>query len=177
MHLAVEVGDAAIALDGDGGVVVDAGGAALEQGRDEDDVGFAADAGEGVGGGAGDGLGEAEEGVVFALAEVLGAEELGEADEGGSLACGFVDALGGFVEVEAGVRGAGHLDEGYALVVIRHVDRISFYRVVRDFCGWREGLALEEVFPKKKTAFGAGECSSCFFQAAISDTLEEPENP
>ena len=104
----------AVVFDGDGGVVVEAGGAALEEAGDEDDAGFAADAGEDVGGGAGDGLGEAEEGVVFALAEVLGAEELGEADEVGALAGGFVDALGGFVEVELGVRGAGHLDEGYA---------------------------------------------------------------
>ena len=97
VHLAVGVGDAAVFFDGDGGVVVEAGGAAFEEAGDEDDAGFAADAGEGVGGGAGDGLGEAEEGVVFALAEVLGAEELGEADELGALAGGFVDALGGFV--------------------------------------------------------------------------------
>ena len=115
VHLAVDVGDAAVVFDGDGGVVVEAGGAALEEAGDEDDAGFAADAGEDVGGGAGDGLGEAEEGVVFALAEVLGAEELGEADELGALAGGFVDALGGFVEVELGVRVAGHLDEGDAL--------------------------------------------------------------
>ena len=104
----------AVFFDGDGGVVVEAGGAALEEAGDEDDAGLAADAGEGVGGGAGDGLGEAEEGVVLALAEVLGAEELGEADELGALAGGFVDALGGLVEVELGVRVAGHLDEGYA---------------------------------------------------------------
>ena len=118
MHLAVEIGDAAVALDGDGGVVVEAGGSALEEAGDEDDVGFAGGAGKDVGGGSGDGFGEAEEGVVLALAEVLGAEELGEADEFGALAGGFVDALGGFVEVEAGVGGAGHLDEGYAGGVI-----------------------------------------------------------
>ena len=105
VHLAIDVGDAAVLLDGDGGVVVEAGGAALEEGGDEDDAGLLADAGEDVGGGAGDGLGEAEEVVVFALAEVLGAEELGEADEGGSLAGGLVDALGGLVEVDAGCRG------------------------------------------------------------------------
>ena len=114
MHLAVDVGDGAVFFDGDGGVVVEAGGAALEEAGDEDYAGFAADAGEDVGGGAGDGLGEAEEGVVFALAEVLGAEELGEADDLGALAGGFVDALGGLVEVELGVRVAGHLDEGDA---------------------------------------------------------------
>jgi hypothetical protein len=64
--------------------------------------------------GTGDRFGEAEEGVVFALAEVLGAEELGEADELGALAGGFVDALCGPVEVELGVRVHGHLDEGYS---------------------------------------------------------------
>ena len=37
--------------------------------------------------------------MVFALAEVLGAEKLGQADEGSSLASGLVDTLGGFVEV------------------------------------------------------------------------------
>ena len=55
--------------------------------------------------------------MVFALAEVLGAEELGEADEGSALAGGFVDSLSGFVEVETGIRVAGHLDESYALGV------------------------------------------------------------
>src|SRR6202041_104535 len=60
VHLAVEVGDAAVFFDGDGGVVVEAGGAALEQGRDEDDAGFAADLGGLVGGGAGGGLGGTE---------------------------------------------------------------------------------------------------------------------
>ncbi len=115
VHLAVGVGDAAVFFYGDGGVVVEAGGAAFEEAGYEDDSGFAADAGEGVGGGAGDGFGEREEGVVFALAEVLGAEELGEADELGAETGGFVDALGGLVEVELGVGLAGHLDEGYAL--------------------------------------------------------------
>ena len=55
---------------------------------------------------------DVEEGVVFALAEVLGAEELGEADDVGAGAGGFADECGGFEEVVAGVDGAGHLDEG-----------------------------------------------------------------
>ncbi len=41
----------------------------------------------------------AEEGVVFALAEVLGAEELGEADDVGAEGGGFADAGDGFGEV------------------------------------------------------------------------------
>jgi len=114
VHLAIHVGDAAVLLDRDGGVVIEAGGSALEERGDEDNAGLAADAGEDVGGGAGNGFREIEEGVVFALAEVLRAEELGEADEGGSLTGSLVDALGSLVEVELGVRGAGHLDEGDA---------------------------------------------------------------
>ena len=96
--------------------MIEAWGAAFEEAGYKDDAGFAAYAGEDVGGGAGDGFGEAEEVVVFALAEVLGAEELGEADDIGAKAGGFVDTLCGFVEVELGVGGAGHLDKGDALV-------------------------------------------------------------
>ena len=118
VHLAVDGADAIggggvhVAVEGDGGVVVEAGGAAFEEGGDEDDAELAADGGEGVGGGAGDGFGEREEGVVFALAEVLGAEELGEADEVGAEVGGFADAADGLGEVEVRVGGHGHLDEG-----------------------------------------------------------------
>jgi hypothetical protein len=52
--------------------------------------------------------------VVFALAEVLGEEELGQADELGAGAGGFSDEVGGVVEVLRGGGGAGHLDQGYA---------------------------------------------------------------
>jgi hypothetical protein len=114
VHLAVEVGDGAVFFDGDGGVVIQARRSTFKKTGDEDDAGLAADAGEGVGGGAGDGLGEREEGVVFALAEVLGAEELGEADDVGALAGCLVDALGGLVQIELRVWVAGHLDEGDA---------------------------------------------------------------
>ena len=71
-------------VENGGGVVVEAGGAALEEAGDDDELVLADDLAEGGGGGAGDGLGDGEEGVVFALAEVLGAEELGQADELGA---------------------------------------------------------------------------------------------
>lgn len=131
VHLAIDIGDAAVLFDGDGGVVIEAGGAAFEERGDEDDAGFAADAGEDVGGGAGNRLGEAEEVVVFALAEVLGPEELREANERGSLAGGLIDALGGLVEVDHRVWVAGHLDEGDALdfVGCGHSNSIRFYRL------------------------------------------------
>ena len=50
--------------------------------------------------------------MVFALAEVLGAEELGEADDVGAGVGGLADEGGGLVEVGCRVGGAGHLDEG-----------------------------------------------------------------
>ena len=94
-----------------GGVVVEAGGAALEEAGDEGDLVFADDGGEALRAGAGDGLGEVEEGVVLTLAEVLGAEELGQADELGAGAGCLLDQRGSVVEVLRGGGGAGHLDE------------------------------------------------------------------
>ena len=57
---------------------------------------------------------DSEEGVVFALAEVLRAKKLRQADELRTSKRSFADAGDGFVEVRLRVRGAGHLDEGYA---------------------------------------------------------------
>ena len=85
VHLAVDGGDVvgggAGVVECGGGVVIQARGAALEEGSDDDEGVLADDGGERGGRGAGDGLGEVEEGVVLALAEVLRAEELGQADE------------------------------------------------------------------------------------------------
>ncbi len=92
-------------IENGGGVVVEAGGAALEEAGDEGDLLFADDGGEARGGWAGDGFGEGEEGVVLALAEVLGAEELGQADELGAVAGGLADEVGGVVEVRPRWRG------------------------------------------------------------------------
>ena len=99
-----------------GGVVVEAGGAAFEEGSDDDDFFFAGDGAEALGAWAGDGLGEVEEGDVFALAEVLRAEELGQADDVGAFTGGFADAVCGLVEVRVGVGAAGHLHEADSVV-------------------------------------------------------------
>ncbi len=61
--------------------------------------------------GAGNGFCEGEEGVILALAEVLGAEEFRQADEGGAGLCRLRDALACLVEVFVDVRFAAHLDE------------------------------------------------------------------
>jgi hypothetical protein len=68
----------------------------------------------GGGGGAGDGLGEVEEGGVFLAAEILGAEQLLEADDLGAAGGGFADAPFGLGEVFVGVGGAGHLHQADA---------------------------------------------------------------
>ena len=97
-----------------GGVVVQAGGAALEEGSDDDELVLADDGGERGGRGAGDGLGEVEESVVLALAEVLRAEELRQADEPGTVLGGLAHAGHGLGEIGLGGRLAGHLDKGDA---------------------------------------------------------------
>ena len=115
-----------VGVEGDGGVVVKAGGAALEERGDDDDVPLAGDGGECGGGGAGDGLGDAEEGVIFALAEVLGAEELGQADDVGTCIGGFAAAVDGLGEILFGVGVAGHLDECDAGWLGAHASSVSF---------------------------------------------------
>ena len=99
-----------------GGVVIEPRGAALEERSDDDDFLFAGDCSEALGAGAGDGLGEIEERGVFALAEILGAEELGQADDVRAFARGFADFVGGLIEVGIGIGAAGHLDQADAVV-------------------------------------------------------------
>ena len=115
VHLAVGSGDRVfsfgLVVEDGGGVVVEAGGSALKEAGNEDDLFFADYGREALGARAGDGFCEGEEGVVFALAEVLGGEELGEADEVGSGTGGFVYAVGGLIEVLGGGGGHGHLDK------------------------------------------------------------------
>ncbi len=131
VHFAVDRGDVvgvgggvvrapSLPIEDGGGVVVEAGGAALEERGDDDELVLADDRGEGGCGRAGNGFGDGKQGVVFALAEVLGAEEFGEADEGGASLGGFADAGDGLGEVGLGVGGAGHLDEGDAGGFGRH---------------------------------------------------------
>ena len=110
----------AVGVDDDGGVVIDARGAALEQRRDDDHAQFGGQAAQRLGGGAGDGLGQIEEGGVFVAAEILGAEEFLEADDLRAAGGGFADAPFGFGEILVGVEGAGHLDEADAEFVGRH---------------------------------------------------------
>ena len=99
-----------------GGVVIEPGGAAFEERRDDDDLLFAGDCAEAFGAGAGDGFGEIEERGVFALAEILCAKELGQADDVRALARRLADAVGGLIEVRIGIGAAGHLDQADAVI-------------------------------------------------------------
>ena len=115
VHLAVDGGDVVGALAGvvenGGGVVVEAGGAALEEAGDDYERVFADEFTERSGGGAGDGFGDGEERVIFALAEILCAEEFGQADEFCAGLCGFAHASDCLGEIGLGGGLAGHLDE------------------------------------------------------------------
>ena len=81
VHLAVDAAERAVGVEDDGRVVVDARRPPLEDRADDDDAGLAGDLRERLGRRAGDGLGEVEVGGVLGLAEVLGAEQFGEADD------------------------------------------------------------------------------------------------
>jgi hypothetical protein len=112
VHLAVDAEEIAVGVDDGRGVMVETRGALFEQGNDDDDAMFAGDVLEGAGGGAGDGFGESEVGILFRLAEVLGAEELLGADDLGALACGALGGGEGFAEVNGGLGIATVLEEG-----------------------------------------------------------------
>jgi hypothetical protein len=52
--------------------------------------------------------------VVFALAEVLGLEKFGEADDLSAASGGVGEAFQSFGEIVVGLWAAGHLHQGYA---------------------------------------------------------------
>ncbi len=118
VHLAVDAGDmvgrGAGGIEHCDGVVIEAWGAALKEAGDESDVFLANDRSETSCAGTGDGLGQGEERVVLALAEVLRAEEFRQANDLRAGAGRLADQIGGVVEVLRDGGRAGHLDEGYA---------------------------------------------------------------
>ena len=81
VHLAVDAQQRAVGVNDRGGVVIDAGGALLEQRGDDDDLVFAGELLKGRGARAGNRLGQFEIRVVFALAEILRAEQFLRADD------------------------------------------------------------------------------------------------
>ena len=112
--------------------MIEAGRAALEERGDDGDAGLAGELGELLGGGAGNGLGEIEEAQVLALAEVLGAEKLGQTDDVGAEAGGFADALESGGEVGIGVGAHAHLDQrDLVFAGVRHEPRFILTKMRR----------------------------------------------
>src|SRR5882757_2626557 len=111
MHLAVAPDDRAGFIEDDAGVVVNAGGAALEDRRDDDDFVGLRDCAESFGGRAGDWLGEIEKFRILGLAWVVRAEEFLGAYDLGAAFGGLVDSSDGLFEVEARLGRAAHLEE------------------------------------------------------------------
>ena len=117
MHLAVDARERAVGVDDGRGVVVQAGGAPLEERRDDHDVRPRAPWRERIGGGAGDGLGQIEQRGVLALAEVLRAEEFRQTDDLGALAGGLAHPGAGALEVLVRIGRAVHLNQADGEIV------------------------------------------------------------
>ena len=111
VHLAILAEQLAVGADDRGGVVVEAGGALLEERGDDDRAGFARHFAQGCGRGARNFFRQFEIGVVLRLAEILGTEKLRQADDLPALLGRFAHAGDRFLEVGLGLGAALHLDE------------------------------------------------------------------
>ena len=119
VHLAVEAADFAVAADDDRGVVIEAGGAPLKKGDDNSGFQLAGEGAEARRTGSGNGLGEIEQSGVLALAEILGAEELGKADDLGAAAGGLAHVGDRSLQVFVRLGRTAHLYEAYLKFVGR----------------------------------------------------------
>ena len=111
MHLAVAADDFPGLVDDGGSVVIDAGGATLEDRRDDDDFPRLGHGAERFGGGAGNRLGEIEKFRILDLARVMRAEQLLGADDLRAALGGLLDFGDCLVEIEARLGRTTHLDE------------------------------------------------------------------
>ena len=75
MHFSVFAEEAAVGIEHRAGIVVNAGGAAFEEGNDQDDFLFFRHFGERVGRRTGNGLSEIEKLGIFLAAEIFGTKE------------------------------------------------------------------------------------------------------
>jgi hypothetical protein len=100
--------------------VIEAGGAALENGRDHHDARPLRDAPQGLGARPGHRLGEVELAVVLALAEVQRPEQLGQAHHLGPGVGGRLDLGRGAAQVVGGIGRHRHLDQADLEAPRRH---------------------------------------------------------
>ncbi len=111
VHLAVDALHRPVGVDDHRGVVIDAGGAPLEQRADDDDLVLGGDLGQRRRRRARDRLGEIEVRVILRLAEVLGRVQLGQADHLRAARCRLANLRERALAVLRRIVGAAHLDE------------------------------------------------------------------
>ena len=113
VHLAVAAHELTLLVEDDGGVVVEAGRAALEERDDEGDAELGGLLRERLGRGPRDRLRPIEAPRVLALAEVVGPEELRQTHDLGPPPRRVRDPVHGASEIARGIRLAAHLDEAH----------------------------------------------------------------
>ncbi len=113
VHFAVDARHGAVGIEDGGSVMVNTGGAAFKEGRNDDDTGFLRYFAESFGGRAGDRLGEVEIGDVFPLAKVLRLKEFRQADDLGAFGSGLFDEFACALQIVAGFGADAHLDESH----------------------------------------------------------------
>ena len=111
MHLAIATNDFAGLVDDGGGVVVNAGRAALEDRSDDDYFARLRDRAERFSGRAGNRLCEIEKLWILDLTRIMPAEQLLRADDVGATLGGLLDFGDRLVEIEARLGRTTHLDE------------------------------------------------------------------
>jgi len=109
VHFAVFAEERAIGVEDGARVVVNAGGAALEERSDEDHFSFFCDFCEGVGRGTRDWFGEIEKIRVFGAAKIFAAKKFVHTDDLRAARGGFADFLDGSREVFFCILRAAHL--------------------------------------------------------------------
>ena len=117
----------AVGIEDRSRVVIEAGGALLEERRDQHDFILAGSGGELFRACSGDGLRKIEQSGVFALAEILRLEEFGQADDVGAFACRFRNAIERLGQIVGGLGAARHLDQGDGELVSHIVLRRILY--------------------------------------------------
>jgi len=113
VHLAIEAAERAVSVNDGGGVMVDAGRASFENGDNDDDSLLAGHSRHRIAGRSGNGFGKIEEGSLFPLAEILGAEQLGKTDDLRTLARRLANSAQGALQVLLRIRRTPQLQKTY----------------------------------------------------------------
>ncbi len=134
MHFAVLTGYGAIGLQYHGGIVVDAGGAALKEGKHNDYAQFLGQGSETIGGGAWNGLCQVTEPGVFLLAEVEAVVQLLQHNQLGPLGSDFAHVALQSGDISGNV--------GRAVLLHHAYFQFSHYLYWENFCNSFSALIL-----------------------------------